>query len=127
MGTIQSNRTGALRIEAVDHWHKHWKDVLRAVEAHGTPDQLKVDRDGWLSPRQVLLVAFVGDTVAAHFCFSISLTRSGCIEATLASHGVVRRFCGRGIESQLHQAAVDRAKALRCERLKGFRLNSRWC
>jgi len=128
MCATKFNRTGgALRIEAVDNWHRRWTDVLRAVEKQGTVKRLSVDADGWLSARQVLLVAFAGDSVAAHVCFSVSPGRKGCIEAKLDSHGIDGRFCDRGIESQLHQAALDRAKSLRCEKLKGFRLNSNWC
>ena len=126
MCAIKSDNEVALHIETVDNWHRRWKDVLRAVERQGNIKRLKVDRDGWLSARQVLLVAFAGDAVAAHLCFSVNLTRTNCLEATLDSHGIDPRFCDRGIESQLHQAAIDRAKSLRCEKLKGFRLSSNW-
>lgn len=128
MCATKSNRTGgALHIEAVDNWHDRWRDVLRAVARQGSVKRLSIDRDGWLSARQVLMVAFVGGAVAAHVCFSVSPGKSGCVEAKLDSHGIDPRFCARGIESQLHQAAVDRAKALRCTTLKGFRLGSNWC
>ena len=115
-----------LRIELVDNWHAAWPKVLAHVQKHGTARKLQVDADGWLSARQVVLVAFVGDEVAAHICFSVSPGKA-CIEAKLDSHGIAAKFCGRGIESQLHRAAVERAESLRCEKLRGFRLNSRWC
>ena len=127
MRAIQSDNRIDLHIEAVDNWHRRWTDVLRAVERQGNIKGLKVDRDGWLSARQVLLVAFAGEAVTAHLCFSISLNRQNCLEATLDSHGIDPRFCGRGIESELHQAAIERAKSLRCEKLKGFRLSAKWC
>ena len=122
-----ADRAGALRIELVDNWHAGWKHVLRAVEAQGSAKKLQIDGDGWLSARQVLLVALVGESVAAHVCFSVSPMKNGCVEARLDCHGIDPAFCGRGIESQLHRAAVDRAAALGCEKLKGFRLGSKWC
>lgn len=128
MFAIKSSRSGGvLEIEAVGSWHSRWEEIVRAVERQGSVKRLKIDADGWLSARQVLLVAFSGDAVAAHVCFSVTLDKAGCIEARLVSYGIDARFCGRGIESQLHQAAVDRATSLRCVKLKGFRLNSNWC
>lgn len=115
-----------VRIEPVDNWHDAWKKVLAHVAKHGNARKLAVDADGWLSARQVLLVAFVGQQVAAHVCFSVSPGKD-CIEAKLDSHGIAPKFCGRGIESQLHRAALERAQALRCQKLKGFKLNSKWC
>jgi hypothetical protein len=117
-----------LRIEPVDNWHPAWTAVLRHVAGRGSAKRLRIDADGWLSARQVLMVAFVGDAPAAHLCFSVSLGKSGgCIEASLESHGIDPAFCNRGVESQLHQAATDRARALRCATLNGFRLSSKWC
>ena len=121
------NGAGALRIEPVDNWHARWKDVLRAVEQHGKITKLAVDADGWLSARQVLMVAFVNDAPAAHLCFNVLPARGGCVEAKLESFGIDEQFCGRGIESQLHRAAVERAEALGCSKLRGFKLNSKWC
>ena len=128
MCAIKSSRDNrVLQIEAVGSWHSRWEDILRGVERQGTIKRLKIDADGWLSARQVLLVAFVGDVAAAHVCFSVTLDKAGRIEARLVSHGIDSRFTGRGIESQLHQAAVDRARSLRCAKLKGFKLDSNWC
>ena len=117
----------ALRIESVDNWHESWEQVRELIDAQGGGKKLRVDKDGWLSARQVVMVAFVGETPAAHVCFSVSPGKTACIEASLDSYGIEPKFCGRGIESQLHQAATERAKALRCETLRGFRLNSNWC
>jgi GNAT superfamily N-acetyltransferase len=130
MCAIQSNRSsraGALRIEPVDNWHSAWKRVLKSIDRYGAMKKLSIDADGWLSARQVLLVAFVDDVPAAHVCFSVSPSKIGCIEARLDSHGIEPKFAGRGIESQLHRAATERANALGCESLKGFRFNSKWC
>ena len=115
-----------LRIEPVDNWHVAWKKVLAHVEKHGDAKKLAVDADGWLSARQVLLVAFVGQQVAAHVCFSVAPGKT-CIEAKLQTHGIVPGFCGRGIESQLYRAALERAESLRCEKLRGFKLSATWC
>lgn len=115
-----------LRIEAVGNWHSAWPRVLRFVERHGDRDRLQVDADGWLSARQVLMVAMLGDQVAAHVCFSVAPGKT-CIEAKLDNYAIAPKFCGRGIEAQLHRAARARAEALGCEKLRGFKLSSTWC
>lgn len=128
MCAIKNNRSGqkgVLRIEPVDHWHDAWEPVLRSIERHG--EKLKVDNEGWLSPRQVVMVAFVGAEPAAHISFSVSPGKAACIEATLDSFGIDPQFCGRGIESQLHRATMELAARLRCKTLRGFRMNSTWC
>src|SRR5205085_2158556 len=61
-----------LRVELVDNWHAQWPAVLGAIDAMGQRDALCVDVDGWLSARQVLLVAFSDKNVAGHVCFSVS-------------------------------------------------------
>jgi GNAT superfamily N-acetyltransferase len=121
------NGAGALRVEPVDNWHAARPKVLRAVAEQGDFRKLSIDADGWLSARQVLMVAFVGEEPAAHIGFSVLPAKGGCVEAKLASFGIDAKFCGRGVESQLHRAAVERAEALGCEKLSGFRLNSKWC
>lgn len=114
-----------LRIEAIDNWHSAWPRVLRFVEKHGDPAKLQVDADGWLSARQVLLVAFVGEhQIAAHICFSVALGRT-CIEAQLDDYAIAPKFRGRGIESQIHRAAAERAEMLGCEKLKGFKASTK--
>jgi len=122
-----ATKAAGLRIEPVDNWHPAWEAVRASVEKHGRAKKLAVDADGWLSARQVLLVAFVGDTPAAQVSFGVRPSKTGCIEAKLDTHGIDPKFCDRGIESQLHGAVLERAQALRCEKLKGFRLSSKWC
>jgi len=122
-----SRSSGALRIESVDNWHRAWNEVLKLVESHGGSKNLRVDKDGWLSARQVLVVAFVGKVPAAYLSFIVSPSKDGCVEARHVSHGIDSGFAARGIESQLYQAAVERTKALGCETLRGFKLNSKWC
>jgi len=118
--------TAGLRIEPVDNWHSAWRRVLRFVAKHDGRKKLQIDGDGWLSARQVLIVAFVGDQIAAYLCFSVSPGKT-CIEAKLDCHGIAPKFCGRGIESQLYREAVERANSLGCEKLKGFKLTASWC
>jgi GNAT superfamily N-acetyltransferase len=118
--------TRRVRIEAVDNWHSAWRRVLRFVEKHGDATKLQVDDDGWLSARQVLIVALVGEQIAAHVCFSVAPGRT-CIEAKLDDYAIAPKFCDRGIETQLRRAALDRAESLGCEKLRGFKLNANWC
>ena len=111
-----------LRIEAVDNWHEAWEKVLHSVEKYGARRKLRIDADGWLSSRQVLMVAFVGEVPAAHICFSVSPTQNGASAATLESFGVDPRYAGRGIETELHRATVRRTRAMRCVNLTGWAL-----
>ena len=116
-----------LRIEPVDNWSASWSDVGAHIEKTGKPRKLRVDQDGWLSARQIIVAAFVDEAPAAHVCFTINPTQDGSIEAKLDSHGIDPKFANRGIESQLHQAAKDRAEMLRCTKLVNFKFNSAWC
>src|SRR5437899_1728413 len=83
---------GALRIEPVDHWHEAWDAVRSLVERHGSAGELRVDADGWLSARQVLIIAFIDDEPAAHLAFSVQPIENGCIEARLDTFGIAPRF-----------------------------------
>ena len=124
---------GFARVDLVDSWHKDWPQVLRFVVEHGDGSLLQLNEDGWLSARQNLLVAFVGDEPAAHVCFHVEpahrerTSKQACVDAQLDSYGIDPRFCGHGIERELRQAALDRANSLKCERLHGFDLNDKWC
>jgi hypothetical protein len=121
------------RVDLVDSWHKDWPQVLRALEEYGGRSSLHLDDDGWLSARQNLLVAFVGDEPAAHVCFHVepahraSKADRTCVEAKLDSFGIDPKFCGQGIEGDLRKAALDRANALKCQKLHGFDLGEKWC
>jgi hypothetical protein len=114
-------------IEPVDNWHVAWKKVLAHVDRTGKSRKLRIDKDGWLSARQVLMVAFVGNVPAAHVCFSVTPSSDACIGARLDSYGIEPRFCGKGIESELQRAVIEHAQALNCEKLTGFRLTTNWC
>ena len=124
--TAGAGTARGVRIEPVDNWHSAWPRVLRFVEKHGDAKKLQIDDDGWLSARQVLMVALVGEQVAAHICFSVAPGRT-CIEATLDDYGIAPKFCDHGIESQLRRAALERAESLGCEKLRGFKVNASWC
>lgn len=117
---------GKLRLESVDNWHKKWDAVLEHVRRHGKVTKLAIDLDGWLSARQVMLVAFVGDEVAAHICFGVTPSK-GCVVANVVSYGIEPKSAGKEIESLLRDAAVRRAKELNCARTRGFNLADSWC
>ena len=118
-------KSGKLRLAAVDNWHKQWDAVLAHVRRRGNVSKLAIDMDGWLSARQVMLVAFVGDEVAAHVCFEVTPAKN-CVVAKMVSHGIETKFRGKGLESLLRDAAVRRAKELNCGRTQGFRLATAW-
>ena len=110
-----------VRIESIDNWHSAWPRVLAFVEQYGERQKLQIDGDGWLSARQVLLVARVGAQIAGYVCFSVAPGKT-CIEAKHDHYAIAPKFAARGIESKLHRAAVARAASLGCEKLKGFEL-----
>jgi len=118
--TTRARSAAAVRIEPVDNWHSAWPRVLAFVEKHGDATKLQVDDDGWLSARQVLIVAFVGEQIAAHVCFSVAPGKT-CIEARLDDNAIAAKFRGRGIEVRLLSGAVKRAESLGCEKLRGFK------
>jgi hypothetical protein len=118
----KSAKLNTVRVEPVDNWHGAWKKVVEMVRKHGDERTLKLDDEGWLSTRQVLMAVFVGETPVAHISFSVSPTESGCVEATLDGYSIDRKFCGRGLEAKLHQATVKRTKALGCVKLSNWAL-----
>ena len=119
-------KNGKLKLTAVDNWHKKWDAVLVHVRQRGNETKLAIDLDGWLSARQVMLVAFVGDEVAAHICFGVTPAKQ-CVLANVVSYGIEPKFRGKGIEPLLRDAAVRRAKELNCARTRGFKLADSWC
>lgn len=120
----KTSSTPSLRIEPVDNWHAHWPAVVQAIHAQGQRDALLVDRDGWLSARQVLLVAFADQAVAGHICFRITPaadpTGAVHVEAHLDAFGVVPGFEKLEIGPTLKTAARQRAESLKCSKLVGF-------
>lgn len=113
-----------VRIEPVDNWHAQWGDVLSSIDSTGNLEALHVDHDGWLSARQVLLVAFNEAQVAGHICFRIMPIADDAgnvlVQAQLDSMGVKPGFESLEIGPALRQAAQLRAAALKCTRFVGF-------
>ena len=117
-----------VRVEPVDNWHKDWPQVLSAIERTGQRDALHVDPQGWLSARQVLMVAFAPGTnrVAGHLCFRITPAAGAdgdvFVEARLDAMGVQPGFesVQLNVAATLRRAAEQRAKALKCRRLIGL-------
>jgi len=119
-----SPQPAGLRVELVDNWHAQWRTVLSAIDAMGQREALCVDVDGWLSARQVLLVAFSDTSVAGHVCFSISPMAGEkgevIVEAQIDAFGIQPGFAQVDVRSTLVTAAEERAKALRCDKLIGL-------
>jgi predicted N-acetyltransferase YhbS len=114
----------SLRIEPVDNWHNQWGTVLAAIESAGQRQALMVDLDGWLSARQVLLVAFNETQIAGHICFRILPIADDAgnviVQAHMDAFGVKPGFESLEIGPALHEAAAQRAKALKCTSFVGF-------
>lgn len=116
---VEAPRKRRLRVEIVDNWHRHWSNVRRSIDATGHAQSLRVDDAGWLSARQVLLVAFddKSDAVAGHVCFSLAPRSSAgkiTVEAHVDSFGVQPGFDRITLTGTLRAAAEKRAKALKC-------------
>lgn len=123
---VQGNQVACDGIEVVDHAHWSWTELVSLIERTGDAGKLQLDRDGWLSARQVVMAAFVEDKPVAHLSFHIEPGRCGCVEARLDDYGIEVHHAERGIEHQLWVAAVARAHELRCLRLVGFEIRSPW-
>jgi hypothetical protein len=120
----RKNETTNLRIELVDNWHAQWPAVLSAIELAGQREKLSVDMDGWLSARQVLLVAFNEQEVSGHLCFRIVPVADAAgqvtVQARLDAFGMKPGFEKLEIDVALKTAAQQRATALKCSRCVGF-------
>jgi hypothetical protein len=122
-----ANKT-TIRVELVDNWHARWPAVLQAIASCGQLEALSIDADGWLSARQVLLVACAPDNfVAGHLCFRLvpaaDLAGNVEVEAHLQAIGVseiLPAAQAARVAGALTSAARKRARALRCQRLVGF-------
>ena len=111
----------AVRIEIMDNWHRNWPAALSWIEQQGDRPSLMLDEDGWLSARQVLLVAYVQEAVKGYICFRVQPLQT--------AHGVARGEDGRvrmeavidamkvdapAVQPPLLDAATRRAAALNC-------------
>ncbi|MBA2706801.1 MAG: GNAT family N-acetyltransferase [Gemmatimonadaceae bacterium] len=115
-----------LRIEPVDHAHAAWRGVLSLITRTGDRRNLCIDTDGWLSARQIVFAAMVDGKAVAHLSFHIEPGGRLCVEARLDMYGIDSGYANRGIERRLWNAAVTRARELRCARLIGFDLKTPW-
>jgi hypothetical protein len=119
---VKNNVANTTRVELVDNWHARWNSVLHAISEQGQERALKVDDDGWLSARQVLLVAFDhDDEVTGHLSFAIApkMREKGQVEVTaeVDSFGVKPGFKQCEVEHLLREAAATRAHELNCREL----------
>ena len=64
-------KTIPARIELIDNWHKNWEAALLMITNLGALDCLMIDEDGWLSARQNLFVAYVGQKPIGFLCFRV--------------------------------------------------------
>jgi hypothetical protein len=113
-------------IEAVEPAHSAWRSVLALVERTGDRRKLLLDRDGWLSARQIVLTGLLNRKPVAYLAFHIEPSGKACLEAVLDAYGIDKSHAGRRIERELWNAAVNQAKELRCTGLVGFDLPSPW-
>jgi hypothetical protein len=118
---IKNKSARTTRVELVDNWHVRWNSVLQSIAEQGQGRALKVDDDGWLSARQVLLVAFDDDEVAGHVSFAIAPTarEQGHVGVTaeVDSFGVRPGLKQCEVEHLLREAAAMRAHELNCREL----------
>jgi ribosomal protein S18 acetylase RimI-like enzyme len=123
--------SGRASVELVDNWHDAWPRVLAAIDRFGDRKSILVDADGWLSARQNLLVAFENRRVAGYIVFRVQPAigrkpNEKCVEARLDSAAVDMPYRNRGIEKLLCDAALARARELKCTEVKGLEGNP-WC
>jgi GNAT superfamily N-acetyltransferase len=132
---VSEETTVGVRIELVDDWHERWPQVLTQIERAGHRDAVRVSEHGYLSARENVLAAVVGDRVAAHLSFhvqpgngvaAVAGAARPCVEAEVDSYGIDPDFRNRGIERVLRQTAIERARVLRCAQMKGFDLAESW-
>jgi GNAT superfamily N-acetyltransferase len=122
-----------LRIVLVDDWHEQWPQVLNQIERAGHRDDVRLTDSGYLSARENVLVAVIGDRVAGHLSFHVQpgpgpdpTGERPCVEAEVDSYAIEPDFRNRGIERVLKATAIERAKELRCGEMKGFDLAESW-
>lgn len=109
-----------LRVEVIDSWHKDWPIVLKSIDDAGRRGALRMDRDGWLSARQCVLVAFSNNEVAGHLVFRIEPVRRRGVEAHLEYAAARPGFNDGEVRRLLVEAASRHARSLRCDRLVNF-------
>jgi hypothetical protein len=114
-----------IRVETADNWHPEWSAVLAAVQRSGQDDALMIDRDGWVSARQTILVAFNGRRVVAYLAFHVAPmhTPAGVVmvehgravlEARLDAIWVAPDAADHGLDQVLTGMAESHALMLQC-------------
>jgi len=130
----QGREAQGMRVELIDQWHRAWEKVLARVDDLGQRQRIGVDADGWLAARQNLLAAFVGDKPAGHLCFRVEpVCRDGqvvvdrgrpVVAAQVEAVDVYPGFSDGEVRKLLKDAAVRRARDLRCGEVRGLDLDS---
>lgn len=113
---ISKSYDTALRIEAVDNYHKAWPMVLETIQHLDKEREMQIEPDGWLPARQVLLAGFIQTQVAGFICFNIvPKIHNGAlsVDAHIASIGV--RPGREEVEEALVQSAHEHAGELNCQ------------
>jgi hypothetical protein len=106
--------------------------VLAAVERSGQEDALMIDRDGWVSARQTVLVAFNGRRVVAYLAFHVAPMKTptgvvmvehgrAVVEAHLDAIWVAPDVADQGVDQVLTGMAESHALMLQC---RAFRHDS---
>jgi hypothetical protein len=105
-----------IRLELVDNGHKEWPIVAEWIEHSGQSPRV-LNSQGWLSARQIIVAAFVGEKVVGHLGFRVSPHRSHgklILEATIDSLHVEKP----GVEQLLFDRAQAHARLLGCRSLR---------
>ncbi|MGD0461735.1 MAG: hypothetical protein ABSB74_04525 [Tepidisphaeraceae bacterium] len=121
-GARASNKKA--RIEVVDHSHARWPAVLKLIGRLGDRNTLLLDEDGWLSARQSVLAAFVGDKPAGYLIFHIHPLGDGRVEARLDAAGFSSAEVNRLLSTALSHTATQHARKLKCVRFKGLKIKT---
>ncbi len=118
------------RVELVDNWHVEWTKVLSFLDRAGHRSSLHIDDDGWLSARQAVFAAFIGETVVGHLCFRIQpiVMNDGHVrfddhhkaelEAFVECYNIDAIHKAHGIGNLLVQRAQARAAELNCQKFR---------
>jgi hypothetical protein len=111
----KDSRTG-FRLEVVDNASENWPAVAQWIERNGHADRV-LDEDGWLSARQIVVAAFLGQKVVGHLGYRVSPVRSGTkivLEARIDSQHVAKSE----VEPLLFDRAQAHARLLGCRTLR---------
>ncbi len=114
--------SGGTRVEMVDEWHPAWERVLSFIDQAGKRGKLQVTPAGWVSARQTVLAAFIGDRVVGHLAFHVEplveAISSGDTQPTLMAKldacAVADGYDEQVICDALRTAAIDWARRIRC-------------